>query len=180
MAISFPSNIKLNAKLPLDERQVVANSAARLALKYVYSGLIVFEEDTQKLYLASKGNDDLVAWNELGRFLIHGYYYKEVFYEDNEHLIKIEPNLYTIYIDDSNESPLMFIYNKKYGEEDYHYICMNGYVDQASETTSGIARLYNSLGNNTNGSCTQKIISEELNRKVSVEIDAEQSCLIFK
>lgn len=66
MAISFPSNIKLNAKLPLDERQVVANSAARLALKYVYSGLIVFEEDTQKLYLANKDSDGNTDWVEIG------------------------------------------------------------------------------------------------------------------
>ena len=181
MALGFPNNIRLNAKLPLDERQVVTNSTARLALKYVYPGLIVFEEDTQKLYLANKDSDGNISWSEVGanaNLIIHGYYYNEKFYRDKEHKQKIDPNLYTIYIDDSSNDSGMYIYNQIYGTTEYKYIKINSLVDTASDTVSGIAKLYNALGNNIDGSCTQKVITDELKKKVSIEADIEQECII--
>lgn len=181
MAISFPSNIKLNAKLPLDERQVVQNSAARLALKYAYPGLVVFEQDTQKLYLANKGENDTISWCEIGsnsNLVVLGYYYNNKFYRDEEHEKPIDPNLYCLYVDNGSEDRGIYVYNKVLEETEYKYIKVNNLIDYASNTQSGIAKLYNELGNNVDGSCTQQLITNELKKKSCVTADIEQECII--
>lgn len=184
MAILFPDNITLNAKLPLDSRQVVENEEERLGITYAYSGLVVFEKDTQKLYVAVTNEHGVLGWKEVGEQqerIIHGYYYENNFYEDKAYEHLITPNIFSIYIDDGSEESSLYIYNKPYSQSAYRYICINPLIPEASDTVSGIAKLYNTLGQHTDGSCTQKAVTDAISEKVSVEIGTgtESECLIF-
>jgi hypothetical protein len=40
-------------------------------------------------------------------------------------------------------------------------------------------KLYDSLGSNTDGTMTQKAITDELNEKVEVEINKDEELLVF-
>ena len=101
--------------------------------------------------------------------VIKGIYKDGAFYnKDNE----IIPALLTdIYIDISNGG--LYYYN---GIE-YKIISS---LPAANAETAGIMKLYDSLGYNTDGTMTQKAITEELNQKVEVYVDEEsEETLIF-
>lgn len=50
---------------------------------------------------------------------------------------------------------------------------------KASDSQSGLIKLYTTLGNNVDGSVTQKAITEKLNEKVGVSLDSENEAIIF-
>lgn len=49
----------------------------------------------------------------------------------------------------------------------------------ASDSKAGISYLYDTLGSNTNGSITQKTITDELNSRYKTKINSDEECLIF-
>lgn len=49
----------------------------------------------------------------------------------------------------------------------------------ASEAQAGLVKLYNTKGNNTDGTMTQKVITDELNEKVEVDVDLNEEIVIF-
>jgi hypothetical protein len=106
--------------------------------------------------------------------LLKGYYFDNSFYKDKA---KTEsyPNLTTkIYLDYTTNS---FYY---YDEEKYIKISGgNITATDASPTNAGIMKLYNSTGSNTDGTMTQKAISDELDDKVEIALDTDEELLIF-
>lgn len=52
-------------------------------------------------------------------------------------------------------------------------------VPIATSSISGIMRLYNSIGENTDGTMTQKAITDELSEKVEVALNIGEEMLIF-
>ena len=66
----------------------------------------------------------------------------------------------------------MYIYN----EEQYTII---NTVPYASSTDAGILKLYDTTGSNTDGTMTQKSITDQLNTKVSVTVEEENELAIF-
>ena len=66
----------------------------------------------------------------------------------------------------------MYIYN---GEQ---YTIINT-VSYASSTDAGILKLYDTTGSSTDGTMTQKAITDELNTKVSVTVEEENELAIF-
>lgn len=87
---------------------------------------------------------------------------------------EVKPNENKIYIDANNINDLYY-YN---GIE---FILIGpGALPVASSETAGIMKLYTNTGDNTDGTMTQKAITDELNTKVGVSVVSEDEIIIFK
>lgn len=102
--------------------------------------------------------------------IVRGYYFEDKFYSDNNHENLITGSNLKIYVDISTSR--LYIYN----EEQYTII---NTVPYASSTDAGILKLYDTTGSNTDGTMTQKSITDQLNTKVSVTIEEENELAIF-
>ena len=102
--------------------------------------------------------------------IVYGYYFDNKFYSNNSHENLIIGSNVKIYIDISTWR--LYIYN----EEQYQEI---NTVPYASSTDAGIVKLYDTVGSNTDGTMTQKAITDELNTKVSVTVEEEDELAIF-
>lgn len=129
--------------------------------------------DTSSTGLRLKIGNGISTYSQLGyadEFIINGYYYNEKFYSDSNHteLIYGQPN--RLYIDLRNS----FIYY--YDNEKYNRT-VNSPI--ASSSILGIMKLYQTIGFNTDGTMTQKAITEGLNEKFEVNVDASEETIIF-
>lgn len=52
-------------------------------------------------------------------------------------------------------------------------------IQEADETTPGIMKLYQTMGDNTDGAMSQKAISDELDDKFEIGVDLENELIIF-
>ena len=102
--------------------------------------------------------------------IVRGYYFEDKFYSDNNHENLITGSNLKIYVDISTSR--LYIYN----EEQYTII---NTVPYASSTNAGILKLYDTTGSNTDGTMTQKSITDQLNTKVSVTVEEENELAIF-
>ena len=102
--------------------------------------------------------------------IVRGYYFEDKFYSDNNHENLITGSNLKIYVDISTSK--LYIYN----EEQYTII---NTVPYASSTDAGILKLYDTTGSNTDGTMTQKAITDQLNTKVSVTVEEENELAIF-
>ena len=102
--------------------------------------------------------------------IVRGYYFEDKFYSDNNHENLITGSNLKIYVDISTSR--LYIYN----EEQYTII---NTVPYASSADAGILKLYNTTGSNTDGTMTQKAITDQLNTKISVTVEAENELAIF-
>lgn len=102
--------------------------------------------------------------------IVRGYYFEDKFYSDNNHENLITGSNLKIYVDISTSR--LYIYN----EEQYTII---NTVPYASSTNAGILKLYDTTGSNTDGTMTQKAITDQLNTKISVTVEAENELAIF-
>lgn len=103
--------------------------------------------------------------------VIRGYLKDGEFYSDSMHTQKIIPSVTSIYINVS-ENNIYFYSGVKYEK-------IEGQVSSATATTAGIMKLYNEKGQNTDGTMTQKAITDELNEKIEVQIDEEAEMITF-
>ncbi len=55
-----------------------------------------------------------------------------------------------------------------------------GSLPTASAETAGIMKLYSTIGENVDGTMTQKAITDELNTKVSASVNLEDETVVFK
>ena len=102
--------------------------------------------------------------------IVRGYYFEDKFYSDNNHENLITGSNLKIYVDISTSR--LYIYN----EEQYTII---NTVPYASSTDAGILKLYDTTGSNTDGTMTQKSITDQLNTKISVTVEEENELAIF-
>lgn len=102
--------------------------------------------------------------------IVRGYYFEDKFYSDNNHENLITGSNLKIYVDISTSK--LYIYN----EEQYTII---NTVPYASSTNAGILKLYDTTGSNTDGTMTQKAITDQLNTKISVTVEEENELAIF-
>ena len=102
--------------------------------------------------------------------IVRGYYFEDKFYSDNNHENLITGSNLKIYVDISTSK--LYIYN----EEQYTII---NTVPYASSTNAGILKLYDTTGSNTDGTMTQKSITDQLNTKISVTVEEENELAIF-
>lgn len=103
--------------------------------------------------------------------LIKGYLYEGQFYSDSALTQVIVPSVNKIYINNSDNT--VYVFN---GNE---YVAVSQTIAAATASEAGVAKLYDSLGENEDGAITQKVITEELDKKVELTADKENELLIF-
>lgn len=89
-----------------------------------------------------------------------GYYYAGVFWKEDEHLNRLPNRPDRIYVDSLTGG--LYIYSSV--SETYARL-----VPLASSSTAGVAKLYDTLGSNEDGSVTQRKISGELAKKLEMD-----------
>lgn len=103
--------------------------------------------------------------------IVKGYLYDNQFYSDAEHTLPIEASVNKIYLNAANGT--LYVYSEK------QYEAITQTITAATATTAGVMKLYDSLGENTDGTMTQKAITDELNDKVEIATDVENELLTF-
>ena len=100
-----------------------------------------------------------------------GYYEDGVFYKDLTKQTIFPMMINKVYID--KQTHKIYYYN---GEQ---YLPAEAQMANATSTTPGIMKLYNTTGQNTDGTMTQKSITDELNLRLKADIDTDDELLIL-
>ena len=108
---------------------------------------------------------------DLRNAVLHGYYYDGVFYKDVQHNTLSPTMINKIYIDDASRK--IYYWN---GEQ---YILISGSFNTATNVEAGVVKLYSTTGQNTDGTMTQKAITDELDLRYKASIDSNDELLIF-
>lgn len=114
---------------------------------------------------------DAQIYSAIESIVIRGYYKDGEFYADSLYSNKLIPVPTSLYINIAGNN--IYTYNGTVFEE------LGGQVSTASSTVAGIMKLYGEVGQNTDGTMTQKAITDELNEKVEIQIDEETETVIF-
>ena len=134
--------------------------------------------DTAKDGLRVKCGDGKSTWNQLeyvDEYVVKGYLYEGKFYRDMAHTKEVPGAIHKIYIDIKDRT--LYFFN----EDEFYSVNGTGTTSKttASEDTAGTMKLYQSIGNNTDGTMSQKAILDELDDKVEVTLDASEELLVF-
>lgn len=132
--------------------------------------------DTARDGLRAVCGDGVHTFGELnfvGEVLVRGYYYNGNFYSDNTCENLIDGSMIKIYIDINKGG--LYYFDGKY----YQSVAERGSISTATSITPGIMKLYDSIGDNTDGTMTQKAITDELDDKVEISLNLEEEMLIF-
>lgn len=137
--------------------------------------------DTAKDGLRCKVGDGRKVWSKLpytdestaSNVIKREYYHDGKFYTDETYTTEVEASTNKLYIDSTTDT--IYIYD---GSE-YKPITGASTIPAASESTAGVMKLYSTLGDNTDGSITQKGITEALDTKVEMAVDAASEILIL-
>ena len=131
--------------------------------------------DTELYGLRAKIGDGATAFaglkysDEENNVVLIGYYLNNKFYTDSTYTVELEKNEKHTYID-KNSKGALFIYN---GDE---FAPINPI---ATESVAGLVKLYQTHGNNTDGTMSQKAITDGVN-SISLELDENDSeCLVL-
>ena len=134
--------------------------------------------DTARDGLRAKCGDGKTVWNDLDyidEYVVKGYHFEGKFYRDAAHTKEVPGAVHKIYIDVKDRT--FYFFN---GDE---FFSANGIgttsETTASETTAGTMRLYQTVGQNTDGTMSQKAILDELDDKVEVTLNASEELLVF-
>ena len=102
--------------------------------------------------------------------LIKGYYKNNNFYEDENFEKIVQGNNLKIYLNIPDNT--LYCYD----EDGYNVINTQ---PSATGEKAGIMKLYETTGENTDGTMTQKAITEEINSKISTSVEESNELLIF-
>ncbi len=108
---------------------------------------------------------------DLRNAVLHGYLYEGKFYRGSDHSVQMVPMINKIFIDDSTRK--IYFYN---GES---YQNIQTTFTTASSIEPGLVKLYATTGQNTDGTMTQKAITDELDLRYKATIDGENELLVF-
>ena len=109
--------------------------------------------------------------------LVQGYYSNGKFYREPELLDDIPGYVNKIYIDITPKQGGIYYF-------DGINFCKiggggTGTLPNATAEMPGIMKLYDTIGNNIDGTMTQKAITDELDDKVEIELNKDEELLIF-
>ena len=131
--------------------------------------------DTARNGLRAKCGDGKTEWKNLDYiddYVVKGYFYDGKFYKDAAHKVEVVGATQRIYIDVAER--IIYFYN------DDEFISASGEkYENATENTAGIMKLYQTVGDNTDGTMSQKAIADELDDKFEVTLNIGEEMLIF-
>ena len=108
--------------------------------------------------------------------LVQGYYNNGKFYREPELLDDIPGYVNKIYIDITPKQGGIYYFDGI----NFCRIGGNGEkIPNATAEIPGIMKLYNTVGQNEDGTMTQKAITDELDDKVEASVNIEEELLIF-
>lgn len=108
---------------------------------------------------------------DLRNAVLHGYLKNGVFYRDNIYSVPYQPMQNKIFIDDATR--------KIYFHNGTAYQTIQSTFSGASAVEPGLVKLYSTTGQNTDGTMTQKAITDELDLRYKANIDDDNELLIF-
>jgi hypothetical protein len=114
--------------------------------------------------------DETILQN-INSLIVKGYFYQNNFYSDANHTELLENVVGRIYIDAMS--------SKLYTYNGINYETQNGSLPNATAEIAGAVKLYDQLGQNTDGTMTQRAITDELNEKFEMDFIAEEEMIIF-
>ena len=128
--------------------------------------------DTARSGLRAVVGDGVTVFDNLefaDDIFVKAYYNKadSKFYKSADFTEEVIGNTNRIYIDLNNPNHIYY-----YNGVDY-VVVGAGELPTASAEVSGIMKLYNTKGNNVDGTMTQKAITDELNQKLEAFVDGE-------
>ena len=134
--------------------------------------------DTAKSGLRAVVGDGVTKYAELGfadDIFVKAYFNKAngKFYKGVDFLEEEIGNTNRIYIDLNNPNHIYY-----YNGADY-VVVGAGELPTASAEVSGIMKLYNTKGNNVDGTISQFIFTQEINKKIEMNIDVGKETVIF-
>ena len=103
--------------------------------------------------------------------IVKGYIYNNDFYVDEQHTEKYVPYEYKLYVD--IPTAVIYIYN---GTD---YIATVTSVPIATSAIPGISKIYNTTGQNTDGSMTQKSITDGISERFKISTDVSNETIVF-
>lgn len=103
--------------------------------------------------------------------VLHGYLLDGEFYKTTNKDGQINRMINKIYIDDSTRKIYFF------NGENYQNIQTT--FTTANDVTPGLVKLYATTGQNTDGTMTQKAITDELDLRYKASIDSDDELLVF-
>jgi hypothetical protein len=103
---------------------------------------------------------DAQIYSAIESVVVRGYYKNGDFYADSLYSNKLIPVTTSLYINITENN--IYTYNGTTFE------VLDGQVSTASSATAGIMKLYGEVGQNTDGTMTQKAITDELNEKIEI------------
>lgn len=151
---------------------------AKIKDKFIPASGEICLVDTVKDGLRAVCGDGKTVFGELkylDEIIIKGYYFDNKFYQDKEMTIELPAQTNKIYICIKKVYTLYI-----YDGIQYHQISGSaGALPTATSEVPGIMKLYNTVGNNEDGTMTQKAITDELDDKVEIQLNKDEELLIF-
>lgn len=132
--------------------------------------------DTPKDGLRVICGDGIKTFGELefmDNVIIHGYYSNNKFYKDKDLKEETITSITKLYFDIIT-AKFYYFYN-----DEFNLIGGSESFAKANETTEGIMKLYSTLGDNEDGTITQKLITKELSEKVEIALNIDEETIIF-
>ena len=133
--------------------------------------------DTAREGLRIKCGDGVTPYSELSfvdDLYLKGFYKDGKFYVDRTYSTELLSTTNKLYVDLTSNT--IYFYNG------VSFVCTtNGSntLPNASATSAGILKLYNTIGTNTDGTMTQAAITDELDDKVEIDVNLDEELLIF-
>lgn len=138
--------------------------------------------DTAREGLRAVCGDGITPFGQLSYIddrVYRGYFHDGTFYYDIEHTEQVPSVRWAIYLDLIVYQ--LFCYNGS------KFVNVNACVDNATSEKAGITKLYDELGYNTDGTMTQRAITEkfddiddELDDKFEIMLDEDNELVIFE
>lgn len=137
----------------------------------------VWEYDTKSFKIGDGEHDykDLpYMTGEASDRVLKGYYDSGVFWNNQaEPRVQLMRSVKYLYLELSTNEVYYYAVDGK-----YHKLVS---IAQVSSTTPGLVKLYDTTGQNVDGTMTQKAITDNLSKKFELSLDEESSeCLIFR
>lgn len=108
---------------------------------------------------------------DLRNAVLHGYLHNGKFYRDIIYSVEMMPMINKIFIDDATRK--IYFYNGT------SYQNIQTTLTTATAIEPGVVKLYATMGQNTDGTMTQKSITDELTVRIKADVDAENELLVF-
>ncbi len=114
--------------------------------------------------------DETILQN-INSLIVKGYFYQGNFYYDAAHTTLLGGMIGRIYID--------AISSKLYTYNGINYETQNSSLPNATAEIAGAVKLYDQVGQNIDGTMTQRAITNELNEKFEMDVIEEDEMVVF-